>query len=157
MIKEYIYKNTVQPSWIDNNNHMHDAQYYSVFSDAVAGFLEHVDFSTDYRHSQDVTIFNVEAHISYLKELLLHDAFYIKVHIYNYDAKRIHLFLTMYNANNEPTATYEAMMMGVSNHTRSSTEFPVPIQEKLKNYFDQQQHFDSPKQLGHVIQIPQSK
>ena len=49
------------------------------------------------------------------------------------------------------------MMMGVSNHTRSSTEFPVPIQEKLKNYFDQQQHFDVPKQLGHVIQIPQSK
>ncbi len=44
MIEEYIYKNTVQPSWIDNNNHMHDAQYYSVFSDAVAGFLEHIDF-----------------------------------------------------------------------------------------------------------------
>lgn len=63
----------------------------------------------------------------------------------------------MYNANNERTATYEAMMMGVSNHTRSSKDFPLPIQEKLKDYFDKQQYFDTPKQLGHVIRIPQNK
>ena len=44
MAEEYIYKNTVQPSWIDNNNHMHDAQYYSIFSDVVVGFFESDDY-----------------------------------------------------------------------------------------------------------------
>lgn len=154
MTDEYIYKNTVQPSWIDNNNHMHDAQYYSIFSDAVVGFFESIDFSTDYRHSQDVTMFSVEAHISFLKELLLDESFYIKVHIYDYDAKRVHLFLTMYNSNDERNATYEAIMMGVGNETRRSMDFPKPIQEKIKHYFDQQNTFDVPNQLGHVIGIP---
>lgn len=140
MTEEYIYKNTVQPSWIDNNNHMHDAQYYSIFSDAVVGFFESVDFSTDYRHSQDVTMFSVEAHISFLKELLLNESFYIKVHIYDYDAKRVHLFLTMYNSKDERNATYEAIMMGVGNETRRSMDFPMPIQEKSKIIMTNNKH-----------------
>lgn len=53
MVEEYIYRNTVQPSWIDRNNHMHDAQYYSIFSDAVVGFFESVDLSISYRPDQD--------------------------------------------------------------------------------------------------------
>ena len=90
----------------------------------------------------------------FLKELLLDESFYIKVHIYDYDAKRVHLFLTMYNSNDERNATYEAIMMGVGNETRRSMDFPKPIQEKIKHYFDQQNTFDVPKQLGHVIGIP---
>ena len=45
---------------------------------------------------------------------MLDDAFYVKVHIYDYDAKRVHLFLTMYNDNDERIATYEVIMIGVS-------------------------------------------
>lgn len=155
MTEEYIYQNTVQPTWIDNNNHMHDAQYYAVFSDAVAGFFASLGFSREYRQSQEVTMFTIEAHISFLKELILDEAFYIKVHIYNYDAKRVHLFLNMYNNQDEHNATYEVMMMGVSNQQRKSMNFPEPIQAKIKAYFDQQQPFETPKQLGHVIGIPQ--
>lgn len=154
MVEEYIYRNTVQPSWIDRNNHMHDAQYYSIFSDAVVGFFESVDLSISYRPDQEITIFSIEAHISFLNELLLDDQFYIKFHIHDYDAKRVHLFLTMYNEQDECTATYEVIMMGVSHHTRRSMNFPEPVYDKIKTYFDSQQPFDIPKQLGHVIGIP---
>ncbi|MDK9877605.1 MAG: thioesterase family protein [Staphylococcus equorum] len=154
MVEEYIYRNTVQPSWIDRNNHMHDAQYYSIFSDAVVGFFESADLSISYRPNQEVTIFSMEAHISFLKELLLDDSFYIKVRIYDYDAKRVHLFLTMYNQQDERNATYEVIMMGVSNQTRRSMNFPQPVYDKIKAYFDSQQSFEVPKQLGHVISIP---
>lgn len=157
MTELYIYKNTVQQSWIDHNNHMHDAQYYSVFSDAVVGFFDSIDFTVLYRQNQAVTIFSVEAHISFLKELLLDEAFYIKPYIYDYDQKRVHLFLTMYNLQNERIATYEVIMMCVDNQTRRSTTFPKAIYEKIKSYFDKQQPFEIPKQLGHVIGIPKIK
>ncbi|RIN38057.1 thioesterase [Staphylococcus succinus] len=157
MTELYIYKNTVEPSWIDHNNHMHDAQYYSIFSYAVVGFFDSIDFTVSYRQNQAVTIFSVEAHISFLKELLLDETFYIKPYIYDYDQKRVHLFLTMYNLQNERIATYEVIMMCVDNQTRRSTTFPKAIYEKIKNYFDKQQPFEIPKQLGHVIGIPKIK
>lgn len=157
MTELYIYKNTVQPSWIDHNNHMHDAQYYSIFSDAVVGFFDSIDFTVSYRQNQAATIFSVEAHISFLKELLLDEAFYIKPYIYDYDQKRVHLFLTMYNIQNERIATYEVIMMCVDNQTRRSTTFPEAIYEKITSYFDKQQAFEIPKQLGHVIGIPKIK
>ena len=154
MAEEYIYKNTVQPSWIDNNNHMHDAQYYSIFSDVVVGFFESVDLYVSYRQTHEITIFSLEAHISFLKELVLEDDFYVKVHIYDYDAKRVHLFLTMYNDNDERIATYEVIMIGVSKVTRRSMAFPQPIIEKIQAAFNMQKPFNAPSQLGHVIGIP---
>ena len=154
MTEEYIYKNTVQPSWIDNNNHMHDAQYYSIFSDVVVGFFESVDLYVSYRQTHEITIFSLEAHISFLKELVLDDAFYVKVHIYDYDAKRVHLFLSMYNALDEPIATYEIIMMAVNYQTRKSTIFPEDILTTIQQQYETQAAFTPPKQLGHVIQIP---
>ncbi len=51
---------------------------------------------------------------------------------------------------------HEAMMMGLTTILEVA-QIPNTYSRKIKNYFDQQQHFDAPKQLGHVIQIPQSK
>ena len=96
----------------------------------------------------------MEAHISFLKELVLDDDFYVKVHIYDYDAKRVHLFLTMYNDNDERIATYEVIMIGVSKVTRRSMAFPQPILEKIQAAFNMQKPFNAPSQLGHVIGIP---
>ena len=97
MASNYIYKNTVQPSWIDHNDHMHDAKYYAVFSDTVGKFFESLNISVEHRHNQSITIFSLESHISFLKELRLGESFHITTHIYNYDAKRVHLFLIMHN------------------------------------------------------------
>lgn len=150
----YIYNNTVHPDWIDHNQHLHDAKYYDLFSDAVAGFFESVGLSTDYRKDLNVTIFSLEAHISFLKELLVHEKFHIKARLYDYDYKRVHLFLTMYNDNDNQCATYEVMMMGVDFQTRKSTPFPDVVYNKIASYFEQQPNFDKPKQLGHVIGMP---
>ncbi|MCD8821889.1 thioesterase family protein [Staphylococcus gallinarum] len=154
MTETYIYKNTVHPDWIDHNQHLHDAKYYDLFSDSVVDFFKSVGLSTDYRNDLNITTFSLEAHISFLKELLVHEKFYIKAHIYDYDYKRVHLFLTMYNDEDERCATYEVIMMGVDFQTRKSTPFPDEVFDKIANYFEQQPNFDSPKQLGHVIGIP---
>ena len=154
MTVNYIYRNTVQPSWIDHNNHMHDAQYYAVFSDSVVAFFEAMDFSVSRRKDQNITIFSLEAHITFLKELLLDESFYVQPHIYDYDAKRVHLFLSMYNALDEPIATYEIIMMAVNYQTRKSTIFPEDILTTIQQQYETQAAFTPPKQLGHVIQIP---
>ncbi|MCG7339082.1 thioesterase family protein [Staphylococcus sp. ACRSN] len=157
MTESYIYNNTVHPDWIDHNQHLHDAKYYDLFSDAVVGFFESVELSKDYRNDLNVTIFSLEAHISFLKELLVEEPFYIKVQLHDFDEKRVHLFLTMYNTNDERCATYEVMMMAVDFQTRKSTTFPTEVYEKIANYYQQQTSFDQPNQLGHVIGIPKKK
>ncbi|MHD0398710.1 thioesterase family protein [Staphylococcus simulans] len=150
----YTYEDKVHPSWIDHNQHLHDAQYFSIFSDAVVGFFAEMGFSIDYRQKHDTTIFNLEAHITFLKEMLLDETFTVEVHVYDYDKKRVHFFLKMFNQDQVPTATYEVIMMAVDNKQRRSSAFPEFVLDNIKIYYDEQGTFETPKQLGHAIGIP---
>lgn len=150
----YTYEDKVHPSWIDHNQHLHDAQYFSIFSDAVVGFFAKMGFSIDYRQKHDTTIFNLEAHITYLKEMLLDETFTVEVYVYDYDHKRVHFFLKMFNQDQIPSATYEVIMMAIDNQQRRSSAFPDFVFDNIKTYYEEQGEFETPKQLGHAIGIP---
>lgn len=150
----YTYEDKVHPSWIDHNQHLHDAQYFSIFSDAVVGFFAEMGFSIDYRQKHETTIFNLEAHITFLKEMVLDEAFKVEVFVYDFDVKRVHFFLKMFNQDNVLCATYEVIMMAVNNETRRSSVFPEFVYGNIEAYYQQQGAFEKPKQLGHQIGIP---
>ena len=151
---EYISQNVVKPEWIDHNNHLHDATYYAIFSDSVVKLFENMGFTIEYRQNNECTVFSLESHLSFLQELQVNERFYIDPYIYDYDHKRIHLFLTMYNEKDERAATYEVMMMAVSNYERKSMNFPQEVIEKFESYYQAQETREMPPQFGHVIGIP---
>lgn len=153
MTATFEYNYTVETSWIDHNDHMHDAKYYSIFSDCVVYFFNAVGYEFE-REDLPVTVFNLESHISFLKELRLGDSFYVRPYIYDFDAKRTHLILVMFNEQDEKIATYEVMMISVSNETRKSAPFPDKVYQTIADYYSQQPQFEIPKQVGHVIGIP---
>src|SRR5699024_12679433 len=109
-----------------------DDYFHFFFILLLVGLFSRVYLYVSYRQTLEIIIFSLESHISLLKELLLDDAFYVKVHIYDYDTKRLHLFLTMYNGKDERVATYEVIMIGVSRVTRRSMSLPQAILEKIE-------------------------
>lgn len=62
-------KNDVQEAWIDRNGHMNDAEYARVFSLAIDHFHNQVGLTNVERDARQYTVFTLETHISYLKEL----------------------------------------------------------------------------------------
>lgn len=149
----YTYEDKVHPSWIDHNQHLHDAQYFSIFSDAVVGFFASLGFSIDYRQNHDTTIFNLEAHITFMKEMVLDEVFKVEVYVYDFDHKRVHFFLKMFNQDGVQTAAYEVIMMCINNEERRSAEFPEFVYGNIEKYYQEQGDFEKPKQLGHQIGI----
>ena len=65
-------ENSVQEDWIDRNQHMNDSEYARVFSLAIDHFHDQIGLSNPERDARNYTVFTLETHINFLKELTLH-------------------------------------------------------------------------------------
>lgn len=154
----FYHRNDVQDAWIDRNGHMNDAEYARVFSLAIDHFHDQVGLTNEERDARHYTVFTLESHITYLKELKKGVPFKIEVAIYDFDEKRTHFFLTLINEDtNETCATAETMMMGMSPATQKPAPFPDDIYAMIQTYAQSQGEIHFPKQLGHQIGIPRKK
>ena len=91
----FIIHKSVVSSQVDFNQHMHDAEYNSVFSEVISEFNHYNGLSLKEREALNYTTFTVEEHTTYLKELHFEESFSVRVRIYNYDEKRVH-FLELF-------------------------------------------------------------
>ncbi|EKF8620174.1 thioesterase family protein [Staphylococcus pseudintermedius] len=147
----------VENDWIDRNGHMNDAVYARIFSLAIDHFHDAIGLTTAERDRRNYTVFTLETHITYLKELKHDTPFHIKVHIYDYDVKRTHFFLELIHQETETVmATAETMMMGMDRKTERPAVFPDDIFHAIQHYANSQGTMQWPKQLGHRIGIPRA-
>ncbi|WP_170766181.1 thioesterase family protein [Ruegeria lacuscaerulensis] len=93
----FTFETTVKPEWIDYNSHMRDAYYGLVFSLAVDAMQDEVGFDEDYRVRTGCTIYLLEDHKFYLREVTVADHLRIETRILNCDEKRFHLHMQMLN------------------------------------------------------------
>lgn len=150
----FTIKGHVDDSMIDHNQHMHDADFNKVFSEASNAFNYSHGLSLEDRERLNYTIFTLEEHTTFLSQLKLNDAYFIRIYLYNYDYKRVHFFLMMYDENENLVATNELMMMGIDKNTEKSAPFPEQYLTQIKDYYKEQPDIKWPKQLGHLIDIP---
>ncbi|MCG3402420.1 thioesterase family protein [Staphylococcus massiliensis] len=149
------YQGEVIEDWIDRNNHMNDAEYNRVFSETVNDFNNDMGLTNAYRNAHAYTVFTLELHTTYIKEITLGEQFDIRVLLIDLDEKRTHLFLEMYNTSQEIIATHEVMMMGISRKTRKPEPFPKAIMDNFKAYSEAQPKLNPHQSLGHLIHIPE--
>ncbi|AYU55970.1 thioesterase family protein [Staphylococcus debuckii] len=154
MTECFTINGTVDTSMIDHNQHMHDADFNKVFSEASNAFNYQHGLSLEDRTRLNYTIFTLEEHTTFLSQLKLNDYYSIRIYLYNYDYKRVHFFLMMYGSEDQLVATNELMMMGIDRDTEKSAPFPKQYLEQIETYYQQQPNIDWPKQLGHRIVIP---
>ncbi|MDW4064580.1 thioesterase family protein [Staphylococcus saprophyticus] len=151
--KLYEYKTHVNEAWGDHNGHMNDAEYNRVFSDATDAWLAFLGLDVQTIETLDYTVFTLENHVMYLKEIKVNEAITASVELFDYDAKRLHVFMTLSDEANDKCATYEVMLMGMNTKLYKPDAFPTDIQKAIDDYAQHASIKKQPKELGHLIGI----
>ncbi len=149
----FEYQTTVPKSWVDFNGHMNDAEYNRAFSDAGVEFISHLGLDEQKIAEISYTIFTLENHIVYQKEVFEADTITIKVRLHDLDAKRLHVFMTLHDSKDAQCATYEVMYMGMDQDAGRPAPFPGFFAEAVKDYYEAADDDAELKELGSKIGI----
>ena len=69
MSEPVVWREPVQPAWIDYNGHLSEPYYVLVFGHATDAVMDHVGLGPQHRASTGTSLFTVEAHVRYLDQV----------------------------------------------------------------------------------------
>jgi acyl-CoA thioester hydrolase len=145
---------TVQPGWIDYNDHMNVAYYLLAFDQALDRLYDRIGMGRAYREKSNFSTMTLESHICYLRELTLGDAMRFTFQLLDHDAKRQHFFGGMYHAkDNYLAATHEWLTTHVDLTTRRSAEMPPDLVAAFASMYEAHRGLPRPERAGQIIGI----
>jgi len=145
---------TIIHDWVDYNGHLNMAYYSLLFDQALDSVFTRLELDEDYLRTGGGSAFTLEAHITYLQELLENDPVRITFQILDWDDKRMHYFEHMYHAEKGYlAATSEQMSIHVDMTTRRASPYPKNIKERIAAMAKTHASLPRPEQAGHVIGI----
>ncbi len=148
----------VKPEWVDYNHHLNDAYYMVIFGSATDGLMDLIGLDDSNRRSSGNTIFTLEIHLNYLKELKLGTAIEVRTQLLESDAKRLHIFHTLHQPGDDTVhATNEQMLLHVALAGPKACPFAPDVAAKVQAI--QRAHQDLPwhANAGRSIQMPTPK
>lgn len=89
---------TIQPEWIDLNQHLNSMYYLHVAREGSGGIMNSVGIDQDYVRSSGCSVFLRENHISYRRELRLGDPVRVTTWVIGADARDVHLLVELSHA-----------------------------------------------------------
>src|SRR5699024_1379337 len=99
------------------------------------------------------TIFTLENHIVYQKEVFGGDEITVRIRIHDYDDKRLHVFMTLHDPSGAQSAAYEVMSMGMDRKTNRPARLPELFARSSKDYCRTQNNDVNIKEMGRRIGI----
>jgi acyl-CoA thioester hydrolase len=118
-----IYRSGIAPEWIDYNGHLRDAYYGLIISYAIDALMERIGLDAPYRERTHCTLYTLEMHIHYLREIKAADTVIVDLRIVAADRKRIHAaFELRCEPQTEPAATAEVMLLHVRQGPNAASE-----------------------------------
>ena len=146
----------VLPEWVDYNKHLNDAYYMVAFSYATDGLMEAIGLDAATRKATGHTIFTLEVHLNYLKELKGGAAIEVKTQLLAADSKRLRIFHTLHQQG-DPTihATNEQTLLHVDLAGPKACSFDAPIQTKVNTLLASHQGLPWHANAGRAIQLGQ--
>lgn len=127
------YRAEVGPEWVDYNGHLNEAYYLLIFSRATDALLDAVGIGDAYRRRERVSVFTLETHLRYLREVRGGETVEVEVRVLGLDAKRAHLFCAMRRAGEaELAATAEMLWLHVDTTTRRGAPFRAEVLARLE-------------------------
>jgi acyl-CoA thioester hydrolase len=149
-----IYRAPVQAEWIDDNGHMNVAYYVLMFDRATDALLDRLGLGAAYRQRTNHSIYVLEAHVTYEREVKEGDMLRVASQLVDADAKRLHFFHTMYHAGvGYRAATTELLALHVDLAGPTSLKFAATEQAAVDAMLDEHRTLARPPQLGRVIGI----
>lgn len=128
-----IYRTHVSSDWVDYNGHMGDYAYGIVFSDAATAYMDRIGIDAVYRESSGATLYTLDSRIGYLKECHAGEVLQVKLAVIDADHKRLHVLMTLLNADEETLALCEQVLMHVNRAGGSprAADMPQTAQDKI--------------------------
>jgi acyl-CoA thioester hydrolase len=120
----WLHTATVLPGWIDYNGHMTDGYYAVVFGAATDAVLDYLGLDAAYRARTACSVYTVELHLNYERELKSGAALKTASMLLGVDARRLQVFHSLYHADEGYlAATNEVMLLHVNPQPRAT---PLP-------------------------------
>jgi len=149
-----VYRAPVDAAWIDYNGHMNVAYYMLMFDRATDVLFDRLGLGAAYRQRTNHTLFVLEAHITYEREVKEGDMLRIATQLIDADAKRLHLFHTMYHeAEGYRAATNELLTLHVDLAGPTARSFAAAERAAVDAMLDEHCRLKRPARLGRVIGI----
>jgi acyl-CoA thioester hydrolase len=146
------HREKVRPEWVDYNGHMNVAYYVMVFDHGTDRLLDHLGLGRIYRDADGRSVFVVEAHVTYDRELKAGDEVAVSSRILGRDDKRLHVFHEMRRVDDEAlAATSELLFLHVDMSTRSATPFPDAAKARIDALIRMQSGLPLPDRAGRAI------
>ncbi len=89
------HETVVPEAWVDYNGHMRDGYYVVVFSSGIDGLMDRVGIDATYRAATGCTLYSMEIHVNFLKEVRAGAPVAVDAQILDADEKRMQLFQRM--------------------------------------------------------------
>jgi len=152
------YQGAVLPEWVDYNGHLRDAFYSLLFSYGVDGLMDRIGLDAAGRAALSHSLFTLEAHIHYLREVKLGAALEVRAQVVAIDAKRLHLALALYVPGVDGAAALgEQMLLNMDMRGPRSAPFAPQVLLHLQPLAAQHATLPRPARLGSVIGLPVKK
>ena len=149
-----IWRGTVEPEWIDYNGHMNVAYYHMAFDQSTDRFLEQIGLGEEYLSKEPGSMFALEDHMTYQRELEKGDPLRITFQLLDFDEKRMHYFLRMCHAEKDfLAATMEHLSIFIDMRVRRSAPMPSEAHRALATLYEEHRHLDRPEEVGRLMGI----
>jgi acyl-CoA thioester hydrolase len=129
-----IYETAVRSEWIDYNGHLRDAYYALIVSEATDALMDRLGLDAAYRQRTGCTLYTVEMHLHFLKEVKRADTPRVGVRVLATDSKRIHAAFEIVCAGQQaPAAIAEIMLLHVrqARDAVTTAAFPAEVAAAL--------------------------
>ncbi len=148
---ETIYSTTVQPDWLDMNDHMNEGYYGLAFGFAIDTMF--IDWGLEaYLKETGCTFYSAETHIVYVQELMKGDPIHFTAQIVGMDAKKIQIVYNMiHTEKGYLAATAETMHLHYDQNASKVSPMLEPLYTKVLNIAQAQAHLPVPDQAGRAV------
>jgi acyl-CoA thioester hydrolase len=144
----------VEPGWIDYNGHMNVAYYHVAFDRATDAFLDRIGLGEEYLVREKGSMFALEDHITYRRELREGDPFRITLQLLDADEKRLHYFLRMFHLDSGfLAATCEHLSIFVDMTKRASAPMPEEVARAVARLAEEHRKLSRPEEVGRPMGI----
>jgi len=144
----------VPPAFIDPNGHMNVGYYSVLFDQALDLPWDRLGVGSASTEATGCSTFTLESHVTYQREVHAGDPLDFTFQLIDFDAKRLHYFMTMLHANERwLAATSEAISICVDMATRRSTAWPADRLARMQVLLETHARRPRPAEVGRVIGI----
>lgn len=123
-----VWREPVQPDWIDYNGHLSEAYYVLAFGHATDAVMAAVGLGEEYRGASGASLFTVEAHVRYLDQVGSSDTLEVRSSVLGAGTKTLHLWHELW-VQDRLRATEEVLGVHVDVASGRATALPDEVRE----------------------------